>query len=365
MITRRDLIITGAAATAAALILPRMSFAEEAVFAPEPGAWRSFDVTTRLELAGAGKAQAWLPLPSVNESEWTRPGESRWDTNAISAERVRDPKHGADMLHLVFKSGETAPRAEVTSRVQLRDRNWAADRDEPRALTETERALYLEATELMPTDGIVKETAEKAIAGRTTDQEKAEAIYQWVVDNTFRNAKTRGCGTGDVASMLRSGNLGGKCADLNALYVALVRAAGIPARDIYGIRVAPSRFGYKSLGAGSATVTKSQHCRAEVWLEGRGWVATDPADVRKVVLEEPPGNNGVDAPKVVAARRALFGAWEGNWMGYNTAHDVVLPGSDHKVAFLMYPQAEIAGALLDCLDPDSFRYSITAAEVQA
>jgi transglutaminase-like putative cysteine protease len=365
MITRRDLIIQGAAAGAAALILPRMSFAEEAVFVPQPGAWRSFDVTTRLELAAGGKVQAWIPLPSVPEGEWGRAGESRWDTNAVSAERVSDGKHGADMLHLVFKDGETAPRAEVTSRVRLRDRNWAAEAGQPRALTDAERALYLEATELMPTDGIVKETADRAAEGRSTDQEKAQAIYQWVVENTFRNAKTRGCGTGDVASMLRTGNLGGKCADLNALYVALVRAAGIPARDIYGIRVAPSRFGYKSLGAGSATITKAQHCRAEVWLDGKGWVATDPADVRKVVLEEPPGNNDVAAPKVVAARNALFGAWEGNWMGYNTAHDVVLPGSEHKVAFLMYPQAEVAGALLDCLDPDSFRYSITSAEVQA
>ena len=29
----------------------------------------------------------------------------------------------------------------------------------------------------------------------------------------------------------------------------------------------------------------------------------------------------------------------------------------------MYPQAEVAGALLDCLDPDTFRYTITSAEI--
>ena len=116
---------------------------------------------------------------------------------------------------------------------------------------------------------------------------------------------------------------------------------------------------------GSATITKAQHCRAEIWLEGHGWVATDPADVRKVVLEEPPGSNAVDNPKVVAAREALFGAWEGNWLGYNMAHDLALPGSRHKVGFLMYPQAEVAGALLDCLDPDTFRYTIKSTEITA
>ena len=64
----------------------------------------------------------------------------------------------------------------------------------------------------------------------------------------------------------------------------------LPARDVYGLRVAPSKFGYKSLGAGSEVVTKAQHCRAEVFLDGFGWVPVDPADVRKVVLEEPPAN---------------------------------------------------------------------------
>ena len=365
MISRRDMLKTGAAA-AAVLSAPRLAFAQEAPFAPKPGAWRNFAVTTRLELPATGKAQAWIPLPSVHEDEWIKPGKNAWQSNAVSAEVVRDPKYGAELLHVVFKDGEAAPHIEVSSGFALRDR--AEDlgaKGAVSALGAADRKLYLEATELMPTDGIVKETAEKATAGKTTDIDRARAIYEWVVANTFRDAKTRGCGTGDVASMLRTGNLSGKCADLNALYVALVRSVGIPARDIYGLRVAPSKFGYKSLGTGSDVVTKAQHCRAEVWLEGYGWVATDPADVRKVVLEEPPGNNTVDNPKVVAARQVLFGAWEGNWLGYNVAHDVALPGSKHKVGFLMYPQAEVAGALLDCLDPDTFKYSIKSAEITA
>ncbi len=365
MISRRDMLKTGAAAVAA-LPAPRLAFAQDVPFAPKPGAWRNFAVTTRLELPATGKAQAWIPLPSVREDEWIKPGRNAWQTNAVSVEVARDPKYGAEMLHVIFKDGETEPSVEVSSRFALRDRaeDLAAKGSVP-ALGDAERKLYLEATELMPTDGIVKETAEKAAAGKGSDIDKARAIYEWVVANTFRDAKTRGCGTGDVASMLRTGNLSGKCADLNALYVALVRSVGIPARDIYGIRVAPSKFGYKSLGAGSEIVTKAQHCRAEIWLEGYAWVATDPADVRKVVLEEPPGNNAVDTPKVVAARQVLFGAWEGNWLGYNVAHDVALPGSKHKVGFLMYPQAEVAGALLDCLDPDTFKYSIRSAEITA
>lgn len=43
----------------------------------------------------------------------------------------------------------------------------------------------------------------------------------------------------------------------------------------------------------------------------------------------------------------------------------MLPGSAHEVAFLMYPQAEVAGRLLDCLDADAFAYEITAEPVEA
>jgi hypothetical protein len=63
--------------------------------------------------------------------------------------------------------------------------------------------------------------------------------------------------------MLESGDLSGKCADFNALYVSLARASGLPAQDVYGIRIADSRFGYKSLGK-SGDISRAQHCRAEV-----------------------------------------------------------------------------------------------------
>ena len=234
------------------------------------------------------------------------------------------------------------------------------------ALSDADRRLYTAATALIPVDGIVKQTSDKIIAGATGEVDKARRIYEWIVDNTERNPKTRGCGVGDIASMLKSSNLTGKCADLNALYVGLARAAGLPARDVYGLRVAPSQFGYKSLGAGSEVVTKAQHCRAEVYLSGFGWVPVDPADVRKVALEEPPANLPLTDAKVVAARKALFGSWEMNWLAYNVAHDIALPGAKGPtLEFLMYPQAETAAGRLDSLDPDTFAYKITAKELTA
>jgi len=94
------------------------------------------------------------------------------------------------------------------------------------------------------------------------------------------------------------------------------------------------------------------------------WVPVDPADVRKVVLEEPPGNRSLNDELVKKARVRLFGSWEMNWMAYNFAHDVALPGSRRPpVGFFMYPQAETSDGRVDSLDPDSFKYEITSREI--
>jgi transglutaminase-like putative cysteine protease len=336
-------------------------------FAPQPGPWRRFHIRTRIEIATpVGETQAWIPLPSVNESDWFQSNGSSWRTNG-RGEIYTDAINNAQILHVRWAEDEKAPVVEATSDIATRDR--MVDLTKPgqvKNLSPSERKQYLSGSELIPIGGIVKETSAKIVASARSDLDKARAIYDWIVENSYRKASTRGCGTGDITAMLKSGDLGGKCADLNALFVGLARAAEIPARDIYGLRVAQSRFGYKSLGANPANVTRAQHCRAEVFLDSFGWVPADPADVRKVMLEEPPGNLPIDNPKVGAVRQALFGSWETNWLAYNFAHDLALLGSNGpKIGFLMYPQAETSDLRYDSLDADNFKYTIFSQEILA
>ena len=362
---RRKFLQSGTAAVAFAS-LPRISIAQQLPFEPQPGGWRTFETTTRIEiLKPEGTSRAWMPVPSV-QSDYQQVIGNTWSSNG-SARLASDGKYGAAMVAAEWGPGEKAPVLEVVSTFSTRNRATEFGKPDPaRKLDPASARFYTAGTEFVQTDGIVRKIAEEIVKGTSNEIEKARAIYEWIVDNTFRDPKTRGCGIGDIKALLESGNFGGKCADLNALYVGLARAAGLPARDVYGLRVVKSEFGYRSLGAGSPNVTRAQHCRAEVFLTGYGWVPVDPADVRKVVLEEKSSPITLADPVVPPVRRKLFGAWEMNWLAYNEAADVKLPGSNGPaVPFLMYPQGEISGQRLDSLDPDNFKYTITAREIKA
>ena len=360
--------------TAVALVataLPAINFAADAApserkFSPVPGNWRTFEVTTRVDIAKPqGVTKVWLPIPSVN-SDWQKSLESNYSSNG-KTQLVTDSVYGARMLYVEFAENEAKPYVELTSRIQTQNR--AQDWTQKTTAAEDADTLkyWTQPTSLLPTDGIVRKTALEATLGAQTDAEKAKKLFDWIVTNTFREPKTRGCGEGDIKTMLETGNLGGKCADLNALFVGLCRAVGLPARDVYGIRVAPSAFGYKELGGNSASLKGAQHCRAEVYLKGYGWVAMDPADVAKVMRQETPEwIKSAQNPLVAPVNKALFGGWEGNWMAYNTAHDVSLPNSKGpKLGFMMYPTAETATGRLDSYAPDDFKYQITAKEIKA
>ena len=361
---RRD-FLRSAGTLSASLALPHTEWlrAESSAFA----GWRTFEVTTHVEvLKPSGLTRVWLPTALISKTPFQKTLSNKFSAEGGTAEVVENKADALGIVAANFPAG-VRPVLTVTSRIATK--NCAVDLSTPGRQPKANRAElehFLRPTKLMPTDGIVKATATEITGGAKTDVEKARAIYEWIVDNTFRNPKTRGCGVGDIRWMLESRDLGGKCADLNALYVGLARAVGLPARDVYGIRVAKSELGYKSLGASSEKVTKAQHCRAEVYLSGYGWVPVDPADVRKVVLEEPPGNRPLDDDMVKKVRTRLFGSWEMNWMAYNFGHDVALPGSSGPpVPFFMYPQAETAEGRLDCLDPDNFKYEITSKEIAA
>lgn len=367
-LSRRD-VVKAASAACAAVAFPITTSAQAPAaartFAPKPEGWRTFDVTTTVTLKDAGGgATVWIPVASL-ETPWQHTLGTTWSGNATELRLAADGDTGARMLVARFDPAVAAPTVSLTDRVQTQNRAVDWQTKAP-AADASDLRQWVRPSELIATDGIVRKIADQITAGARTDREKVQRIYDWTIVSTYRDPKVRGCGVGDIKTMLETGNLAGKCADINAIFVGLCRASGIPARDVYGIRLVPSAFGYKELGGNPASLKGAQHCRAEVYLKGSGWVAMDPADVTKVMRQETAEwIKDAGHPIVVPVRKALFGSWEGNWMGYNTAHDVILPGAKMKrLGFLMYPQAETASGAKDPYEPDAFAYQITAKEIK-
>jgi len=326
-----------------------------AALATTPSA-RQFEVVTTVDLSATGSAdRLWLPLFKSDRAYQKRLGLS-WTSDA-RVRVVRDRASGTEVLFARWASTDAPRRLTLTERIATWDRTSSA------SLSTAERNHWLASSPGLPTDGIVRDTAQRIVGALTDPRAKTRAIYDWVIANTWRDPATAGCGNGDIAGMLANGRMGGKCADINSLMVGLCRAAGVPARDIYGVRLAPSHR-FKSLGRGGGDVTTAQHCRAEVWLDGTGWFAVDPADVRKTVLEE---KLPVDSTAIRDLAETLFGGWESNWGGYNSASDMVL--ADAPLApqfhFLMYPCAMSDSERPNCLDASNFAYRITSREIMA
>lgn len=325
-----------------------------------PG-WRTFEINTRVMLAGIKQsARVWLPAPLKRDVPFQGDLSRSFDGNATKSRAVAFGP-GLEMITAEWGPTEAAV-FHLSARVATTGHRVALDGSAATPPRPADLDRYLQPSTLIPIDGIVRETAVKITRGHASELARARAIYDWIVENTVRDSEVKGCGLGDIRWMLETGNLRGKCADLNALFVGLCRASGLPARDLYGIRLAPSAD-FPSLGRGGGNITTAQHCRAEVYIDRCGWVPVDPADVRKVILEERPQASLAD-PHVAQARERLFGSWEMNWIAFNDAHDVALPGSaGQALPFLMYPQAEVDGLRRDSLDPDRFRYTITAKEI--
>jgi transglutaminase-like putative cysteine protease len=319
--------------------------------------WRTFELSYEVDLSShQGPGRLWLPLPS-DAGDYQRVLSATWQGTSANASLNWEPAYGAPMFFAEWNNGEIGRRITVTSRVATRDRHMTPT---SRVMHDSsEAALYLQPTQNMPVDGIVAETAGKIVRGKSSPDEKARSIYEWVVDNTFREPKTRGCGLGNIKFMLESGDMGGKCADINSLFVGLARAAGIPAREKYGVRVAESAQ-LKCLGK-AGDISRAQHCRAEYFSPRHGWVPVDPADVRKAVLE---AELPLTDPQIVQLRNRLFGYWEMNWVSFNSARDFNLtPKASAPLPYLMYPYAEFGSTVLDGREPADFKFILSSREL--
>ena len=210
----RRAFLQSAAAASAGVVLP---FRQMLLADTPPGAgWRTFELTTRVEvLQLAGRTRVWLPTPLTVETPYQKSLGNLFSVSQGGEASIHDDvSMGLGVLAAAWPEG-AHPVLTLTSHVSVKD--YAVDVAAPprrHAADRSSLAPYLRPTKLVPIDGIVKTTSDAISRGAASDLEKARAIYDWTVENTFRDPKTRGCGMGDIRFMLESKNLSGKCADL-------------------------------------------------------------------------------------------------------------------------------------------------------
>jgi transglutaminase-like putative cysteine protease len=325
-----------------------------ALFATAAPAWsasRSGIVTVAVDLSAqqAGEpARLWLPYP-ISDRDQTI-GDIRIDGDYASSGVYTDTIHGTPILYAEWPKDATSRKLTLAFKVTRQEIRMPKLPEKEPKWNPVDYAEYLKATSLGPIDGEVKKLAERITKGKKTVLAKARAIYDWTVENMYRDPNTRGCGLGDVCALIIKP--GGKCTDISSMYIALCRAAGVPAREIFGIRL-----GKKA----EEEITTWQHCWVEFFLPGTGWVPVDPADVRKAILVE---KLEMTDPKVKEYREYFWGGIDPYRFRLAVGRDLVLNPRQTGAPLntFGYPYAEIGGQPLDFYDPKSFTYSIIYRE---
>jgi len=176
----------------------------------------------------------------------------------FAAKRLRLKIAGLEQEQIVADSRQQFEKMnDGTWQVTLTQDSWPA---QPAILPvkDPELAEFLKPTGRYQSDAPEIVAKARQIVGENNDSAKvAQAICTWV----YANLRADGNDVDDALGALRRGAAG--CKGDTALFVALCRAAGLPARGVVGVAYAPIIEGF---GA---------HAWAEVYV-GK-WIAVDPA----------------------------------------------------------------------------------------
>jgi transglutaminase-like putative cysteine protease len=295
---------------------------------------RRAEVTIQVNLnapVDAKNVRLWIPYPLSGRNQDIT--EIRIAGNYSSSGVYRTPRSGDDVLFAEWKEPGQARTLAYSFTASRRELVTKGFPQKELPLSQEEFREYLKPAIPVSAEGKVKDYALKIPKGKKTVLARARAVYDWIVDNMHRDPNVKGCGLGDVEKLLVT--MGGKCADIHSVFVALSRSAGVPAREVFGIRIPKGKEG---------DMTKSQHCWAEFYLPGYGWVVVDPADVRKMILEK-----GLTLDQAKEYREYYFGAVDENRIAFGTGRNITLnpPQSGVQLNYFMYPYAEADGKQLN------------------
>ncbi len=268
-------------------------------------------------LDGAGKV--WLPLAKTDAFQTVKVDEVSTLQNSRT---IHDRDYGNDVLVLPVESGDGGKTIEIMYHVSRSEKA-------PYVSQETDSSRYLKPERLVPENETFKAFATEITRGKQTDLERGRALYDHVAGRMKYDKSGTGWGRGDAiyACDARTGN----CTDFHAYFIALARAAGIPARFAIGFTIPADK---------DEGVIAGYHCWAEFLADGK-WI---PVDIS-------------EAAKNPALAEYYFGHHPANRFEFSVGRDLELnpaPASG-PVNFLIYPLLEIDGKVVKSGTEFAFR----------
>ncbi|MCB1729475.1 MAG: transglutaminase domain-containing protein [Halieaceae bacterium] len=279
---------------------------------------RTFEFSYQLlagELPTGETVDIYLPLPAEHAGQ--RVVASSLQSN-LPGEIGVEERHGNRYYRIHRPANINAP-VQATL-------NWTVERSTVTAgssdgASEGELARYLAPNSLVPVGHEILQPILAEIHEQRADDSPAataRAIYDWVVDNMEYKKVGSGWGNGDTfwACSERYGN----CTDFHALFIALARSEGIPARFEIGFPVPLER---------PAGDIGGYHCWVRFYLPGQGWVPIDASE----------------AAKHPEQRELLYGTHPADRVHFTTGRDLVLSegSAAQPLNYFIYPYVEVGG----------------------
>lgn len=255
-------------------------------------------------------ARMWVPLAQTD----------RFQTVAIESMRapgrkreVEDRDHGNRVLVLDLGPEDSQQQLEIRYRVKrLEKAVYEAE--------SSEREKYLAPERLVPSGEKFDEIATRVLQGKKTELVRARALYDHVIDQMRYMKHGTGWGNGDAvyACDIKTGN----CSDYHSYFVALARAAGIPARFAIGAAIPSER---------NDGGVDGYHCWAEFYAEDKWW----PVDIS-------------EGDKYSSLATYYFGHHPANRIELSRGRDLVVDPAPESgpINFLAYPLLEVGGRIV-------------------
>lgn len=257
-----------------------------------------------------GPARTWIPL--ARSDAFQRVRIARLDA-PVPWEIVDDTRGENQAIFLELTPEQSGKTVEIVYEVERRESGpyEHAERRPPND--------HLNPESKVPNTGNFATIVRNVLAGTEspTDLMRARELYKHAIEEVRYRRHGSGWGNGDAlrACDAKSGN----CTDFHSYFIALSRAAGIPARFVIGAAIPSER---------NEGGIDGYHCWAEFFAGGRWW----PVDLS-------------EADKHLTLADYYFGKKPANRFEFSRNRDLNFPSAPlpQPLNFFIYPVLEVAG----------------------